>query len=152
MKDGNAGSIFRITESGNTGEDVFIFEEAGKYRVYAVRNDGEVWEYLTPAQYFCPVSSMTVGESWRSIDWELAEETLATVALQENITVSAGTFPCYRVDVEVVSNPGVIVQSLWLSNGVGLIRESYFEGDGFWISYLDSYYVTGTGFMPRVST
>ena len=148
--DGNAGSILRIVESGSPGQDIFIFEEEGKYRVYALREDGGTWFYLTPAQYFCPVSSMTAGETWRFINAsDLSEETLATVTLQEDITTAAGTFSCYKVDVEVVSDPGVIVQSLWLSNGYGLIKESWFEGNGYWISDLDNYYATGTGFMPR---
>lgn len=147
--DGNAGSIFRIVEPGSTSEDIFIFEEEGKYRVYAIREDGDSWVYLTPAQYFCPVSSMTVGETWRHINRGLADETKATVTLQEDITIPAGTFSCYKVDVEEVANPGVIVQSLWVSDGYGLIKESWFEGDGYWISDLESYYATGTGFMPR---
>ena len=148
--DGHAGSLFRILESGYPGEDIFIFEETGMYRVYAAREDGGTWEYFTPAQYFCPVSSMTVGQTWRAINWGMAQETLATVVLEEDITVAAGTFTCFKIEIQVVSNPDVVVQTNWISDGGGLIRESFFEGTGYWISELLSSSVTGTGFMPRV--
>lgn len=149
--DGHAGSIFRITESGVPGEDIFIFEEDGKNRVYALREDGSSWVVLSAGMYYCPVSSMTISETWRFIDQnDLTDEAQATVVAQDEITTVAGTFSCYKVEVHVVANPGVIVQTLWFSNGTGLIKESFFEGNGYWISELSSYFVTGTGFMPRV--
>jgi len=149
--DGHAGSIFRLTESGVPGEDIFIFEEDGKNRVYALRVDGSSWEVLSVGMYYCPVSSMTIGETWRFIDQnDLTDEAQATVVAQEEITTTAGTFSCYKVEVHVVANPGVIVQTNWFSDGAGLIRESIFEGSGYWISELSNYFVTGTGFMPRV--
>ncbi len=93
---------------------------------------------------------MTVGQTWRAINWGMAQETLATVVLEEDITVAAGTFTCFKIEIQVVSNPDVVVQTNWISDGGGLIRESFFEGNGYWISELLSSSVTGTGFMPRV--
>jgi hypothetical protein len=149
--DGNEGTIFRVTESGKLGQDIFIYEEDGKYRIYALREDGSAWMVLGAPMFYSPVSSMTIGESWRFIDQnDMTEESLATVVAQEEITTTAGTFACYKIDITVVANPGVVVQTNWLSNGYGLIRESYFEGNGYWFSNLSSYYATGTGFMPRV--
>ena len=149
--DGNAGSIFRILEPGEPGQDIFIFEEDGKYRIYALRVDGSSWVVLAAGMYYSPVASMTIGETWRFIDHnDLADETLATVVAQEDVTTAAGTFSCYKVEIHVVANPGVIVQTNWLSEGNGLIRESYFEGNGYWVSELNGYSATGTGFMPRV--
>ena len=150
--DGNAGTIFRILEPGEPGQDIFIFEEDGKYRIYALRVDGSVWTVLSAGMYYSPVSSMTIGETWRFIDQnDLVDESLATVVAQEDVTTAAGTFSCYRIDITLVSDPGVVVQTNWLSNGTGLIRESYFEGNGYWVSDLSAYSATGTGFMPRVA-
>ena len=151
IMDGNPGTIFRILEPGNPGQDLFIFEEDGKYRIYALRVDGSSWLVLTAGMYYSPVASMMIGETWRFIDHnDLVDETLATVVAQEDVTTAAGTFSCYKVEIHVVANPGVIVQTNWLSEGNGLIRESYFEGNGYWVSELNSYSATGTGFMPRV--
>jgi hypothetical protein len=149
--DGNEGSIFRITESGNFGQDVFIFEEEGKYRIYALREDGSSWMVPGAAMYYSPVSSMTIGQTWRFLDQrDMTEESLATVVAEEEITTSAGTFSCFKVEITLVSDPSIIAQTYWLSLGTGMVRESYFEGNGYWIYELSSYFVTGTGFMPRV--
>jgi hypothetical protein len=145
--DGNAGVILRVVEYGYSDNDVFTFEEAGKYRVYAVRDYGSQWEYMPPEVYYCPVSSMTIGETWRHVGYE-GEETQATVALQEQVTTAAGTFSCYKIDIHVVSNPGAIVQTLWLSSGVGLVKEGFFDASGYWIYELTDYSVSGTGFIP----
>jgi hypothetical protein len=145
--DGNDGSILRIIEYGEHDGDYFVFEEEGKYRIYAVRDDGPSWAYLPAGVYYCPVSSMTIGETWRAIDFG-GQETLATVALQEQVTTTAGTFSCYRIDIHLVSNPGAIVQRLWISDGVGMVKEAYFETSGYWMSELTGYMGTGTGFFP----
>lgn len=146
--DGHDGSILRIIEYGEHDGDYFVFEEEGKYRIYAVRDDGPSWAYLPAGVYYCTVSSMTIGETWRAIDFG-GEETMATVALQEQVTVVAGTFSCYKVDIHLVSDPGAIVQKLWFSDGTGLIKEAYFETDGYWMAELRGYMGTGTGFFPE---
>jgi hypothetical protein len=148
--DGNAGSVFRITDSG-FGQDVFIFEEDGKYRVFAIREDGSDWAHLTPAQYFCPVMTMTIGDNWRFVNDNMTEETRATVAAQEEITVPAGTFICYRIEIVRVAAPDEVNQMMWLAFGVGMVKEQYFEGNGYWHSDLDDRFVVGTGFMPRTA-
>ncbi len=51
--------------------------------------------------------------------------------LQEQVTTAAGTFPCYRIDIDLVSDPDATVQILWLSDGVGLVKEYYFDIDGY---------------------
>lgn len=146
--DGHDGSILRIIEYGDHDGDYFVFEEDGKYRIYAVRDGGPTWAYLPAGVYYCPVSSMTVGETWRGIDYE-GQETLATVMLQEQVTTVAGTFSCYKIDIDLVSDPGATVQILWLSDGVGLVKEAYFETNGYWVSELTGYMGTGTGFFPE---
>jgi hypothetical protein len=148
--DGSAGTIFRITESGSPGQDVFIIEEDDKYRVFALREDGAEWFNLIPAQYFSPISSMTIGETWRFVNDNGTDETRATVVLQEEITTNAGSFLCYRIDIENLLEPGTVSQSMWLSDGAGMIREKYFEASGYWFNDLDNYFAAGTGFMPRV--
>ncbi len=145
--DGHAGSILRIVEYSELQGDYFVFEEEGKYRLYAFRDRGSSWAYLPAGTFYCPVSSMTIGETWRAIDFG-GEETLATVVAQEEVTVVAGTHLCYKIDIHLVSNPGAIVQILWVSDGLGLVKESYFETNGYWVSELRGYMGTGTGFFP----
>lgn len=145
--DGHAGFILRFIEQGSAGSEAFVYEEAGFYRVYAIREDGGSWDLMAPGQYFSPVSSMTIGQTWRWLDTDLAEETTAEVVAMEQVTVTAGTFSCYRIDITTASLPYVI-ESIWLSEGVGQVKEESFNGDGYSHGQLESYSVTGTGFFP----
>ena len=121
--------------------------------MYAIRGDGGDWSVMTPSQYLCPVSSMTIGESWRYIHEDPAEVATATVALQEDITTNAGTFSCYRVDIMYASSPDTLQHSMWISDGAGIIMEAYYGMNehgvyGYWTDELDDHFVAGTGFMP----
>lgn len=151
--DGHNGSLMRVIEPGYGGITVFFFEEEGKNRVYAERPLGsDAWTVKPGAQYICKSTTMTIGETWRFLD-DGVEETQATVGAQESVTTDAGTFSCYRVDVERVSNPGTVIESLWFSDGVGLVKErDFFDGPtpSDWQAELLNYTIVGgSGFWPR---
>jgi hypothetical protein len=150
--DGNAGFLMQITEPGENGATVFMFEEAGMIRMYAMRAHGfDFWVVFPGGQYICPVSAMSINDTWRFLDDE-GIETIATVIGLESITTAAGTFACYTVVVEDINNRGTVLQTLWFSSGIGLVREmDFFEGPTpiNWQSDLQSYNISGgSGFFP----
>jgi len=149
---GNDGYLMQITEPGEGGSTMFLFEEAGKIRAFAERISGSsTWDIFSEPQYICQSTSMTVNDSWRFLDDE-GEERVATVVTQESITTNAGTFSCYRVDIESATNPGTVITSLWFSSGVGLVREDdFYEGTTpvDWRFELQSFSLAGgSGFFP----
>ena len=145
---GNDGFLLRITEPGEGGTTLFLFEEVGKIRAYAEREFGSaVWDIFSGAQYVCPATSMSLNDSWRALDDE-GEETVANVVAQESITTGAGTFTCFKVDIARASNPNTITENLWFSSGTGLVRQyDTFPDD--WQSDLQNVIITGgSGFFP----
>jgi len=146
--DGNDGVLMRITATGESGSTMFLFEESGMVRAYAERDDATgTWEFAVGAQYICPTTSMTINDTWRALD-EDGDETIATVVAQEMVTVTAGTFSCFKVEVAKVSASSTVIQELWFSSGVGIIRQT----DTFpvpWQSDLFNFgLVGGSGFFP----
>jgi len=145
--DGFPGTILRNAEPFVPTQDFFVFQELGMYRVYAVRTAGSTWTTWATPRYFSGVSSMIVGQTWRGVDTDIGQQTLATVAAFETITVPAGTFSCYRIDITTASMPFVI-QSYWVADGMGEVKEKIWEGSGYSIGELQSFSITGTGFFP----
>jgi len=145
--DGHVGIILQVAEPGFPTEEVFVFVEAGLYRVYALRALGGPWTLFIPARYYAPVSTPTFGQSWRGLDTDTGLATTATVVAQEMVTVPAGTFPCFRIDVTTPTIPFVI-NSYWLADGVGLVKEQFWEGNGWGVDELSSFFATGTGLFP----
>jgi hypothetical protein len=153
--DGHAGFLFQIRDPGNSSFTMFVFEEAGKVRVYATRDFGTTsWNIQSGVQYICPVTSMSISDTWRFLDEE-GSETVATVAALESITTAAGTYSCYKLDIEIVSDPGIVISSFWFSSGVGLVRHTNFVGGTTqidWQSDLLSFSLAGgSGFFPRAT-
>ena len=148
---GNPGFIVMITEPGFPIGSFFVFEEAGKIRVFASREGGSPnWDILPGSQYLCRAITMSIGDTWRFLDDDSGGETVATVVAQENVTTTAGTFSTFKVDVALASDPGTINHSVYFSSGVGIIREEeYFAGV---LNYRDSLFssniVGGSGFFP----
>jgi hypothetical protein len=145
--DGNDGTLMWIIEAGDTNGTAFLFEDGGMIRVYAFRDHRMPWEIITPAQFLVPASSMAINDFWRALD-EDDEATTSTVVAQESITVPAGTFPCYRIEVVKDSAPSQVIQEIWFSDGFGLIKQTDTFPD-VWVSVLFSYQVpSGSGFFP----
>lgn len=147
--DGNSGHIMRVTETGApVGASFFLFEESGMIRAYAYRIDGFTpWMLMPGPQYLCPANSMTIGQTWRSLDDE-GQETVAEVVSQEMVTTAAGTFSCYKVQAEHVNNPGTTIGELWFSLGVGVVKQTDYVPE-VWESELQVYHIAGgSGFFP----
>ena len=145
--DGNDGTLMRIDEGGVPEATGFLFDDGGMARVYAIRGAGMSWEVLPGSQFLCPLNSMSISDSWRSLD-EDGDATTSTVVAQESITVPAGTFPCYRIEVVKDIAPSTVIQEVWFSDGVGLVKQTDIFPDP-WVSVLFSYQVNaGSGFFP----
>ncbi len=148
---GNAGYVVHSTPTEDPGSSIFLYEEAGKLRFYATRDFGsQDWDILPTAQYIAPTSPMTVGDSWSFIAAEDGAATVAEAVGQESVTTPAGTFSCFRVDIERVASPGEVVETMWFAWEVGFVRnEGYLDGYVDWRDELQSYtHAGGTGYMP----
>ena len=68
----------------------------------------------------------------------------------ENISVLAGSFSAYRVDIAEVAAPSVVLETMWFVNGVGFVRDQgYQNGVLDWRDELSTYTIAGgSGFMP----
>jgi hypothetical protein len=145
--DGNDGTLIWIVEDGDTNGSAFLFDDGGMIRVYAFRDKGMPWQVFPGSQFLCPASSMAINDSWRALD-EDGDAATSTVVAQESVTVPAGTFPCYRIEVVRDIAPSTVIQEIWFSDGVGLVKQT----DTFpvpWVSVLFSYQVnSGSGFFP----
>ena len=150
--DGHDGYLVRIVAPGEGSATMFVFEESGKYRVYAARDGGSsIWSVLPGEQYYCESTSMNINDTWRHLDDD-GEEAQATVVDQQQVTTGAGTFTAYKVNVVRVSAPSTVTQILWFASGVGLVRQIDLYSGPFpdtWQSDLQNYSITGgSGFFP----
>lgn len=147
--DGHNGTLLRITAPGESTTG-FLYDDGGMVRVYAFRDDlVGIWFVLPSAQYLCPTTTMNISDSWRGLDDNGA--TTYTVVAFESVTVPAGTFMCYRVEVVNDSDPGTLLRNLWFSDGVGLVKETDFF-PVYWVGALFSYQIaSGSGYLPMGS-
>jgi hypothetical protein len=148
---GHAGFVAVSTSTEDSGGSIFLFEEAGKLRFYAQRGFGTTtWDIMTTAQYVVQTSAMTIGDTWTFIEDDFGNPTVARVGAQEQVTTALGTFDCYRVDIERVSEPGVALETMWFADGVGFVRsQGFLNGWMDWRDDLESYTnASGSGFMP----
>ena len=150
--DGHAGTMLFIEEPGFGNQTIFAFDEGGLLRLYGFREGGsDIWDVLPTAQYLVPTTTITAGMTWRFLDTEeTGEETQAEAIQRETVTTGAGTFlQAWRVDISLASNPSKVIESQWFVEGVGLIKSvGYFDLWIEWEDSVDSYSVTGAGFMP----
>lgn len=149
------GTLVRLVTDGEVGQTAFAFEDpvsdpSSLIRIYAGRpDDTGMWGVLVGRQYLCPTFSMAPAQSWRFLDGDADEERRAEVIGLESVTVPAGTFSAWRVDITGVDLPGVVQSSFWFSGNVGLVREVDWNGPVIERSWdLASYQVTGLGFFP----
>ena len=149
---GTDGFVIHATQTDGSGSSVFLVEEAGMVRLFASREYGsQSWDIEATVQYICPLTPMSLGDSWSSFTTDEGDETVAEVTAAENLTTDAGTFQCYRVDIEKVSEPGVLVETMWFSWGVGFVRsQGYWNGYMDYRDELDNYFTIGgaTGYLP----
>ena len=148
---GHAGWLIQSTSTGGGEMSIFVFEEAEKLRIYAVRENGEPeWDVFGSAQYLVPTVPMSVGDTWPSLETEYGEQTLARAVMQETVTTAAGQFDCMRVNIERVSEPGIVIETYWFAWGVGFVRDEGYGPEGLeWRDDLTSYTILGgVGYMP----
>jgi len=148
---GHAGYVLTSTNTEDSGGSIFIFEEAGKARFYAIRDYGvQSWDILSTPQYVVPTGAMSIGDTWTFIETDFGEATLARVTAQENVTTPAGFFTCFRVDIERLVEPGVVIETLWFSWGAGFVRnQGYLDTFLDWRDELQSSSILGgTGYLP----
>ncbi len=148
---GHVGYVVVNTSTEDGGESIFLFEEAEKLRFFATRGFGTTtWDTLPTAQYVVQLNAMSIGDTWNFIDNGSGGPSVARVGAFEQVITGLGTFSCYRVDIELVSTPGVIRENMWFAAGVGFVRSQGFEGGWMdWRDDLESYtIVSGSGFMP----
>lgn len=150
--DGNDGKLMRVAEPGYPSEDFFMFVQDGYVRVYAHRDNSDgSWTIPLVPLYFVPQSTISQGQTWSFLPMGGVALTVAEAVAQEQKTVSAGTFECWRVDVTALGSPETVITTFWFSSGVGMVAQvEYNEGKATWRTELDNYSVTGAGYFPLV--
>lgn len=152
---GIPGLVLRIDEVGFPWIEFHAFADAGFYKVTSLREEGDFgWTALGFDFFFCRISSMNIGDSWPFIFTDNGDATTATVKAFETVTVPAGTFNAYRVEVTLNSDPTIKDGVFWFADGAGLVRQEYYDyglpGNPFDVRLdLISYTIVGgSGYFP----
>lgn len=99
----------------STGETYWRVEDAGVY-IYPSVSTTESMTFLA--------FPLEVGKTWKTYDYGTSEySSTASVAARENVTVSAGTFDCYKVGY--VTKRGTVELSssnIWFGDGAGMVK------------------------------
>lgn len=154
--DGNPGFVLEANEVGFPIEEYHAFVELGQVRISATRPQGATpWDLITPAAYLVPSSTMNVNDTWDFLTVGVADRpAVATVRALESVTVPAGTFNAYRVEIGLASDPSVLDTVIWFADGVGWVRSDYYDVDAQGNPYdgheeLSSYSIVGgSGYFP----
>lgn len=148
---GNVGFVVHSVQSDDSSVSVFMGLDSGKVRIYGIREFGsQNWDELAEPQYFVGSSPMNIGDTWRFLDSDDGIETEAEVVALESITVVAGTFSAYRVEIVETNAPNEPFETMWLVEGVGFVRnQGFLNGELDWTDDLRSYSIVGgSGFFP----
>lgn len=144
---GQPGYLMHIDEPGAVRETLFLYEEAGRVRVLASREDlQQDWQYYAPDTYLAPAVGEGVGTSWAFIpdtDYGLLTATLESF---ETRNVVAGPFSTATFITRANSAPEFDLEILSVAAGVGLVYEFYFDEVPI---ELGNYFLAGgTGYFP----
>jgi hypothetical protein len=148
---GNDGFVVESVEDESFGVSIFVGIDAGKVRIYAFRDFGsQIWDDVGDPQYLVPSATLNIGDTWRFVDSDDGNETEAEVMALENITVVAGTFSAYRVDIIETNAPNDLYETMWFANGIGFVRsQGFLNGEVDWTDDLATYSIVGGGgFFP----
>lgn len=148
---GNDGFVVHSVQSDGSNASVFAGLDSGKVRIYAFREFGsQIWDELDEPQYFVGSSPMNIGDTWRFLDSDDGHETEAEVVALESITVVAGTFLAYRVEIVETIAPNEPFETMWFVDGVGFVRnQGFLNGELDWTDDLNTYSIVGgSGFFP----
>jgi len=145
---GHAGFLISLTEEDDPPETLFVFEEDGYLRSFAIREaDSSEWDIFPPDQYICPTSMPEIGDSW---DYGLSGYEGATTSHVEgfeDLVLPAGNFNAVECVIRPDMDPGFIIEKMYFADGVGLVLE-YWPQDGG-EDALNSYNIVGgSGLFP----
>ena len=145
---GQPGFLLNIDEPGVPTETLFLYEDAGRVRVLALREDfSPDWEFYAPNTYLAPAVGEAAGTTWAFIPNDFDGLLTATLERFGNRTVPAGTFFTALCINRPVSAPGVDLEAIFFAADVGLITEFYF-GEGEHLRLLNYSLMGGSGYFP----
>ena len=149
--DGQSGHAFRIDTPGDGVEEFFFTENAnGLVEFYGYRQPPALFEVLG-GQYLVPITTADVPSVTTFAFIEDCGAAQATYQGMVEITVPAGTFMTYQYDIGDSCNPGYVERMYW-ADGVGLVRNAYYDDMGGFVDgwNLSSYTINGgSGLFPR---
>jgi hypothetical protein len=98
FRDGHLGFYQKTFQGDQCVETQFLFLEGDYIRLYAYKKP-HFSQYLRfpPGTYLVKTQSLTVGDSWNTY---FSGPAVATVVSQSKITVPAGEFSCYEVEIK----------------------------------------------------
>lgn len=144
---GQSGFLLESEEPGYGTETLFVFEEAGHIRVFAVRPEGEPnWELLPEGSLIAPAPGDGIGDSWSTLPDDFGRPSTSTLEAFESTTVPAGTFSAAKCVSRPDVDPSTFTEVRHWVQGIGLIRD-FFPADG--ADILTSYFIAGgSGYLP----
>jgi hypothetical protein len=148
---GEDGLAFRIDTPGDGVEEFSFVDNAnGLVEFYGYRVPPAPFELLGN-QYLVPIKT---ADAQSVTVFAFIEDCGASQATYEGmfeITVPAGTYMTYRYDITDSCQPGFEERMYW-ADGVGLVRQGYYDDMGQFVDGWELTSVTfngGTGLFPR---
>ena len=147
---GQDGFLVDFFEPGSEETTLFVFEEAGHVRFFAIRLDGDpTWQFYPPETYWTPAPGDGIGASWRFPDDEEGGVQTATLEAFESVNVPAGIFNTARCVIRRDTEPETIAEILSFADGIGHVLWHFVEDMPPSGEVLTSYFIVGgAGYMP----
>lgn len=150
-KDGHA---FRIETPGDGVEEFFFIENAnGLVEFHGIRVPPAPFESLGGGQYLVPITTTDVAIVPAFAFIEDCGASQANYQGMVEITVPAGTYMTYQFNITDSCSAGWEERMYW-ADGVGLVRQGYYDDLGQFVSGWELTSVTiagGTGLFPRAA-
>ena len=144
---GHYGYLVTFVDESLNGDTIFITPEAGHQRFLAVREFGQTaWEMFPEGWYVSPGPDDTVGSNWPTIEDDFGRPSKEFFEGIEPYTGPLGTLTTARCPIRPNSEPDIVTEVRYWSEGVGLVADFWPEQGTDILTGFNI--VGGTGYFP----